>query len=92
MADRAVAAGILDGRAYLFDDKIGYFRDAATGSRVPRLFSVDDYRGLYVADRVGRVQTDFEVAFVGSAGQPFVAQGLPFGVIVDGCLVAATAP
>ena len=89
VASRAVAAGIADGRAYLFDDKIGYFLDAATGIPVPRTFTVDNYRGLYMADGVEHVQTTFEVAFVGSPGPPIQAVALPFGVVVDGCLVAS---
>ena len=89
VASRAVAAGIADGRAYLFDDKIGYFLDAATGRPVLRTFTVDNYRGLYMADGVEHVQTTFEVAFVGAPGPPFQAVGMPFGAVVDGCLVAA---
>ncbi len=89
VASRAVAAGILNGRAYVFDDKIGYFLDAATGRPVPRTFTVDNYRGLYMADGVEHVQTTFEVAFVGSPGPPFQAVGMPFGAVVDGCLVAS---
>ena len=86
---RAVAAGVGDGRAYLFDDKIGYILGAATGIPVARLLTVDNYRGLYMADGVEHVQTSLEIAIFGSGGQAFVVHGLPFGAIVDGCLVAS---
>jgi hypothetical protein len=89
VVSRAVAAGVGDGRAYLFDDKIGYILDAATGVPVPRALTIDNYRGLYMAGGVEHVQTSLEIAIVGSSGQPFVAHGLPFGAVVDGCLVAA---
>ncbi len=91
VGSRAVAAGVGDGLAYLFDDKIGYVLGAATGLPLPRMFTVDNYRGLYLSDGVEHVQTSLEIAIVGSAGQPFVAHGLPFGAVVDGCLLA-TAP
>ena len=90
VGSRAVAAGVGDGRAYVFDDKIGYILDAATGEVVPRLLTVDNYRGLYMADGIEHVQTSLEIAIVGSSGQPFLTHGLPFGAIVDGCLVAST--
>jgi hypothetical protein len=87
---RAVAAGVGDGRAYVFDDKIGYVLAAATGAVVPRTLTIDNYRGLYTAGGVEHVQTSLEIAIVGSADRPFLAHGLPFGAVVDGCLVAST--
>ena len=93
IGSRAVAAGVGHGRAYVFDDKIGYILDSATGVPLPRLLTVDNYRGLYMADGVEHVQTSIDIAVLGSPGQPFVADSLPFGAVVDGCLVAtAIAP
>ncbi len=88
VAGRAAAGGVRDGRAYLFDDKIGYFLDATTGEPIPRLFTIDNYRGLYMAAGVEHVQTDFEVAFIGAPGAPITARQMPFGAVVDGCLLA----
>ncbi|HEU0242800.1 MAG TPA: hypothetical protein VFQ75_02770 [Candidatus Limnocylindrales bacterium] len=89
VVSRAVAAGVGEGRAYVFDDKIGYVLGAASGLPEPRMLTVDNYRGLYMADGVEHVQTSLEIVIVGAPGQPFVVQGLPFGAVVDGCLVAA---
>ena len=89
IASRAVAAGIADGRVYVFDDKIGHFLDATTGAPLPRVFTVDNYRGLYTSDGVDFVQTTFEVGFVGLPGVPFMARGMPFAAVVDGCLLAS---
>jgi hypothetical protein len=89
VVSRAVAAGVGDGRAYLFDDKLGYILEAATGDVVPRALTIDNYRGLYMADGIEHVQTSLEIAIAGSADGPFLTHALPFGVVVDGCLVAA---
>lgn len=88
VAGRAAAGGLQDGRAYLFDDKIGYFIDATTGEPIPRVFTIDNYRGLYMAAGVEHVQTDFEVAFIGAPGVPISALKMPFGAVVDACLLA----
>jgi hypothetical protein len=85
---RAVAAGISDGNVFLFDNAIGYFLDATTGIRLPRLFTADNYRGIYQSGGAEYVQTTFEVAAVGLRGQPLVVRSMPFGAIVDGCLLA----
>ena len=89
IASRTVAAGIADGVVYLFDDKLGNFMDATTGLRVPRLFTIDNYRGIYSSGGAEFVQTSMQVAGVGLAGRPFMAQALPFGAVVDGCLLAS---
>jgi hypothetical protein len=89
VTSRAVAGGVADGRAYVFDDKIGYILAAATGAVIPRLLTVDNYRGLYMTGGVEHVQTSLEIAIVGSAERPFLAHGLPFGAVVDGCVVAS---
>jgi hypothetical protein len=93
VTSRAVAAGVTHGRAYVFDDKIGYILDAATGAVMPRLLTVDNYRGLYMADGVEHVQTSLDIAILGSDAKPLVVDSLPFGAVVDGCpLAAAVAP
>ena len=89
VTSRAVAAGVGDGRAYVFDDKIGYILAAATGAVLPRALTIDNYRGLYMAEGAEHVQTSLEIAIVGSAERPFLAHGLPFGAVVDGCLLAS---
>ena len=89
IASRAVAAGIGDGLAFVFDDKIGYILGARTGQPVPRLFTVDNYRGLYMAGGLEHVQTTIEIAVLGAAGRPLEVYTLPFGAMVDGCLVAS---
>ena len=43
-----------------------------------------------MATGVERVQTDFEVAFIGAPGAPITADKMPFGAVVDGCLLAVT--
>jgi hypothetical protein len=89
VASRAVAAGLGNGRAYVFDDKLGYILGAATGVPVPRVLTVDNYRGLYMADGVEHVQTSIEIVLFGVAGGPFLVDALPFGAVVDGCILAA---
>jgi hypothetical protein len=89
IASRVVAAGVADGRVYLFDDKLGYFLDASTGIRLPRLFTADNYRGIYTSGGAEFVQTTFEVSAVGMDGRPFMAETLRFGAIVDGCMLAS---
>ena len=89
VASRAVAAGIGDGLAFVFDDKIGYVIASATGEPVSRLFTVDNYRGLYMAGGLEHVQTTIEIAILGAAGRPLAVYAMPFGAIVDGCLVAS---
>jgi len=88
VASRTVDAGIADGIVYLFDDKIGFLLDAATGVPLPRLFESDNYRGLFTADGVEFVQTSIEATAVGLGGRPFMTRTLPFGAVVDGCLLA----
>ena len=88
IASRVVAGGIGDGVVYLFDDKIGVTLDAKTGLRLPRLFLSDNYRGLIVTGGVESVQTSIEVTAVGLGGRPFMTMTLPFGAVVDGCLLA----
>jgi hypothetical protein len=89
LASRAVAAGVGDGLAFVFDDKIGYVLAAATGEPVARLLTVDNYRGLYIADGLEHIQTSLDIAILGAADRPLAVRSLPFGAIVDGCLVAS---
>jgi hypothetical protein len=88
IASRTVDAGIADGVVYLFDDKIGFTLDAATGTPLPRIFESDNYRGLFSTGGVEYVQTSIEVTAIGMGGRPFYRSTLPFGVVVDGCLIA----
>jgi hypothetical protein len=88
VASRTVDAGIADGVLFLFDDKIGYTLDPATGRPLPRLFESDNYRGLFTSGGVEHVQTSIEATAIGLGGRPFFTTTLPFGAVVDGCLVA----
>lgn len=92
VASRTVDAGIADGVVFLFDDKIGYTLDPATGRPLPRWFESDNYRGLFTSGGVEYVQTSIEATAVGLGGRPFMTVTLPFGAVVDGCLVASPGP
>jgi hypothetical protein len=91
VTSRAFAAGIADGILYLFDDKIGFLLDARTGAPLPRLFESDNYRGLYESGGREYVQTSIEATAVGMGGRVFMSATLPFGAVVDGCLLAGPA-
>jgi hypothetical protein len=87
IASEAVVAAIRDGVVYLFDDKIGYMIDAATGERVQRLIETDNYRGLYLSGPDRYLQMDAEIAILFGPSL-FSHQHLDFTGIASGCYFA----
>ena len=88
IASRTVDAGIDDGVLFLFDDTIGFTLDPTTGQPLPRILESDNYRGLFTSGGVERVQTSIEATAIGMGGRLFMTVTLPFGAVVDGCLLA----
>jgi hypothetical protein len=50
--DDVLAAAIHADRVYLFNDKVGYFMDAASGQTVHTSVESENYRGLFLLNGV----------------------------------------
>jgi hypothetical protein len=83
-----LAATIHAGRIYLFNDKIGYFMDAASGQTVHTSVESDNYRGLFLSNGVRHVQSDFVFSALGPGRNVVFNLHLKFAVIAYGCVIA----
>ncbi len=63
-----ISAALHDRTLYAFNDKIGYFLDAASGARVPHLVETDNDRGFYTAGPSRYLQTSVELCALAAGG------------------------
>ena len=85
-ASGEISAVLQSGTAYVFDDKIGYFLDTATGDAQRHIVESDNYRGLFTSGSARRVQTDMVYSVLGQGATLHLH--LDFAVIADGCVIA----
>ena len=87
-ASGEISAALQSGVAYVFDDKIGYFLDTATGEIKRHIVESDNYRGIFTSGSTRRVQTDMVYSAIGPGASFTLHLHLAFAVIADGCVVA----
>jgi hypothetical protein len=85
-ASGEISAALQSGTAYVFDDKIGYFLNTATGDVQRHIVESDNYRGLFTSGSTRRVQTDMVYSALGPGATLHLH--LDFAVIADGCVIA----
>jgi len=82
-----VNAGIYDDTLYLFNDKIGYILNANTGEYVQHIFTIDNYRGLYILNGTKYLQTNLEISGLKSDGSIVSHRRVDMKSIALGCLI-----
>jgi hypothetical protein len=87
-ASGEISAALQSGTAYVFDDKIGYFLNTATGEVERHVVESDNYRGLFTSGNGRQVQTDMVYSALGPGASLTLRLHLDFAVIADGCVIA----
>jgi hypothetical protein len=87
-ASGEISAALRSGTAYVFDDKIGYFLNTATGDVQRHIVESDNYRGLFTSGNGRQVQTDMVYSAVGPGATLTLHLHLVLAVIADGCVIA----
>jgi hypothetical protein len=82
-----VNAGIYDGTLYLFNDKIGYILNTSTGEYVHHIFTIDNYRGLYILNGTKYLQTTLEISGLKSDGSIVSHRRVDMKSVAFGCLI-----
>jgi hypothetical protein len=85
LASDVVVAAFDGGLVFVWDDKLGYAIDAATGDPLGALVRSDNYRGTFMIGDSRHLQLDAEVTSIGLGGSIFSHQAFNLAGVVDGC-------
>jgi hypothetical protein len=83
-----IGAAIDDGVLYIFNDKIGYIIDTDDGEFVKKIFTIDNYRGIYTSDNNTYMQTTLEISALNADGSVLSHRRMNMSCITYGCLIS----
>ncbi len=85
-----IGAAIDDGVLYIFNDKIGYIIDTDDGEFVKKIFSIDNYRGIYISNNNTYMQTTLEISVLNNDGSVLSHRQMNMSCIAYGCLISSS--
>ena len=83
-----IGAAIDDGVLYIFNDKIGYIIHTDDGEFVKKIFSIDNYRGIYISNNNTDMQTTLEISVLNNDGSVLSHRQMNMSCIAYGCLIS----
>lgn len=85
-----IGAAIDDGVLYIFNDKMGYIIDTDNGEFVKKIFTIDNYRGIYTYNNNTYMQTTLEISALNADWGVLSHRQMNMSCIAYGCLISSS--